>query len=859
MTMIDLLTRRRTFVWLLVAAAAARLGTFAAFQRVFDFEATGIVHGSAAYDTYARNLLATMTYGLQPGVPDAVLPPLYSAMLAAVYSVFGRGGLPVVLFNVICDLIALVALHRLGARLFPAGAAVGTLAAACTAFYPYLIFQSVTVVDTSIFVALLYVFLALAVGLRDAAGGRTILLRGALCGAILGLATLTRPITPPLVALVAVWLTLAVGARGMLTRMLPVTLTAALVLTPWVWRNTELFGRVVPLTTNAGSNLWQGNNPNTVAYLRAGYDVQWTPPPRIDAVDPLGPEADVQLYQHAVAFLRQHPDAIPSLLWTKLRVQWSIDVSPRVNPSPDGPPAAPGLVTAHVDRGGGVYLTGVSPDEPVAMYARPLFDSVGRSVHKLYWGSLFTLGIVGVLLSLKRWQSVALALCPAMALTIVYVVTHPSTRYRAPGDPGWFLFAAVALLHIPLALRRGQSAAAIDRATADAALPPAACWIGSASYRQPLDPSTSRKWRALSQLGVRMHVVAFSSDWRSRRFTEHARFHLLPRLPFAWARRAVMLLVAPPIVLWLAARHEARVVIAQGPIEGALAAPVTTLLTRLGRPVALVVESHGDFESSLPLYRRLLFPRITPSVRRRLAAFALRRAAVGRAVSNATRRQLLSLTPGLSIEMCPTWIDVDRFANVDRPSPPAMSRDILFVGGLVPIKGAHVLVDAFARVRDRLGEVRLILAGPAAHDGYGAVVRAQIAASRLERHVDLVGALSAAQVADLMARSRVVVLPSLSEGLPRAALESMLTGTPVIASRVGGLPEIVREAETGWLVPPNDAAALSEALLAAFEYPEIDVLGERAKAFARKMVSSDAYVAAHGRLLSAAAQRAFRA
>jgi hypothetical protein len=244
------LARPRTAVWLLAGAAAIRLGLYAVFAPVFDFAATGIIHGSTAYDTYARNLLATATFGLQPGVPDAVLPPLYSASLAAVYALAGRGALQVVAMNVALDVVALMAIRRIVSRLFPSGAAVGTVAAACTACYPYLVFQSLTVVDTSLFIALLYVFLAMAVDVRSAQGSRAIWLRGTMCGAVLGLLTLTRPLAPPLVALVAAWLWLSIGARGTLARLAPVAFGAALVVTPWIVRNEAVLGVIVPVTTN---------------------------------------------------------------------------------------------------------------------------------------------------------------------------------------------------------------------------------------------------------------------------------------------------------------------------------------------------------------------------------------------------------------------------------------------------------------------------------------------------------------------------------------------------------------------------------------------------------------------------------
>jgi glycosyltransferase involved in cell wall biosynthesis len=71
------------------------------------------------------------------------------------------------------------------------------------------------------------------------------------------------------------------------------------------------------------------------------------------------------------------------------------------------------------------------------------------------------------------------------------------------------------------------------------------------------------------------------------------------------------------------------------------------------------------------------------------------------------------------------------------------------------------------------------------------------------------------EVEDVCAEYReadLVVMPSLSEGLPMTALESMACGLPLVASQVGGLPEVVRHLETGLLIPPCDAAALGSAI-----------------------------------------------
>jgi glycosyltransferase involved in cell wall biosynthesis len=85
-------------------------------------------------------------------------------------------------------------------------------------------------------------------------------------------------------------------------------------------------------------------------------------------------------------------------------------------------------------------------------------------------------------------------------------------------------------------------------------------------------------------------------------------------------------------------------------------------------------------------------------------------------------------------------------------------------------------------------------------------------------------------VPSVLSAATVSVLPSLSEGLPNAILESMAAGLPVVATRVGGTPEAVQDGVTGLLVPPRDPAALVAALRAVIEDRELAArLGQAAK------------------------------
>jgi glycosyltransferase involved in cell wall biosynthesis len=132
-------------------------------------------------------------------------------------------------------------------------------------------------------------------------------------------------------------------------------------------------------------------------------------------------------------------------------------------------------------------------------------------------------------------------------------------------------------------------------------------------------------------------------------------------------------------------------------------------------------------------------------------------------------------------------------------------RLVVVVGALEERKGHAVLLDALSMLADP--RLRVLCAGEGAAR---AALEARRAALGLDDTVRFLGRVD--DIATLLAAADLMVMPSHQEGLGVAALEAMAAGVPVIASRVGGLPEAVQDGETGILVPPGDAAALALAI-----------------------------------------------
>lgn len=146
----------------------------------------------------------------------------------------------------------------------------------------------------------------------------------------------------------------------------------------------------------------------------------------------------------------------------------------------------------------------------------------------------------------------------------------------------------------------------------------------------------------------------------------------------------------------------------------------------------------------------------------------------------------------------------------------AMERPYLFVGRLRIRKGVEVLLAALARLRGAGRTPALWVIGEGEHrEALGEAARRLGVANQ----VRFLGRRSAGEVRWAQERCRALVVPSIYEGMPLVILEAMAAGRPVIASRVSGIPEVVMDGETGWLVAPENPPELADALEQALDSP----------------------------------------
>jgi glycosyltransferase involved in cell wall biosynthesis len=236
-----------------------------------------------------------------------------------------------------------------------------------------------------------------------------------------------------------------------------------------------------------------------------------------------------------------------------------------------------------------------------------------------------------------------------------------------------------------------------------------------------------------------------------------------------------------------------------------LAALPPLLLRSLFRAPVVVTEQWSVFLPEDPARLSPFFVHV--------ARIALRRAAFVITVSDALRRGMVAAGIRANYRIVPNVVDVQLF----RPEPhePGRPRRLVFVGLLYEAKGVPDLLRAVAALASRRDFV-LELVG----DGPQRREYEQLAASLgLADVVHFLGFRTRREVADLLRKADLFVLTSLYDNNPNALLEALACGVPAVATRVGGIPEIVGAGD-GLLAEPGDPVSIAKAIAAALDHLE---------------------------------------
>ena len=287
----------------------------------------------------------------------------------------------------------------------------------------------------------------------------------------------------------------------------------------------------------------------------------------------------------------------------------------------------------------------------------------------------------------------------------------------------------------------------------------------------------------------------------------HPRFFSLPRYG-KFLDGALYFLSLVPFLARLRKSFAFEVIDAHFAFPDGLAA---TLLGRLFK-VPVVVTLRGSIVrlSGYRLHR--------PQLR-----WTLRRADRVTAVSESLKTVAVGLgVPAHHIKVIPNGVDSTAF----RPMPqrearrlcglPEDAKVLLTVAGIYEGKGQHTVIDLLPTLEDRHpGVVYAMVGSPRPGEMYQRRLQAAVERHGLTGHVVFAGPRPQSELRQWFAAADVSVLATQTEGWPNVLLESLACGTPVVATRVGGVPEIVRDGTDGLLVAYGDPPALREALTSA--------------------------------------------
>lgn len=202
---------------------------------------------------------------------------------------------------------------------------------------------------------------------------------------------------------------------------------------------------------------------------------------------------------------------------------------------------------------------------------------------------------------------------------------------------------------------------------------------------------------------------------------------------------------------------------------------------------------------------------------RKLTKFVTGRASLIVPVSRELRDIILDL--GIPREKCrvPRFgVDVEMFHPPSEPRPVREHVRILFVGSLIARKGLHDLLEALADPELATARLTIVGDGPDLEK-----LRAQSDGLGLTDNTEWKGLLPPETVARMMRHTDLVCLPSYMEGRPNVVNEAMASGLPVISTRIGGIPDMVKEWETAFLVEPGDVEELRKCLIRLVSDPDL--------------------------------------
>lgn len=165
---------------------------------------------------------------------------------------------------------------------------------------------------------------------------------------------------------------------------------------------------------------------------------------------------------------------------------------------------------------------------------------------------------------------------------------------------------------------------------------------------------------------------------------------------------------------------------------------------------------------------------------------------------------------------------------------------------LVPKKGVINLIDAIPLLLEKLPDIEFLIggSGPLFNE-----IKDRLERDRLSDKVHLTGWLSENGVVDYLNQMKLFILPSYEEGVPNIILEAMACGTPVLTTPVGGIPDVIKDGKTGFILNDNSAESIARGTIRALNYPKLLEITKSARTLIESKYSYTAAVQRYENIL----------
>ena len=351
-------------------------------------------------------------------------------------------------------------------------------------------------------------------------------------------------------------------------------------------------------------------------------------------------------------------------------------------------------------------------------------------------------------------------------------------------------------------------------------------FISTMDYDFSVDSDTLRKKFTGLGHGMNIFVAARGKVWQTRKY--NVEFFLTPKIgtiPFM----VVLFFRSLSIIR----KKRINTIITQAPLFDGFVGAWLKFFTRR----ELIIEAHSDWINSLFFQHKIPFPKLAKKLFIMIGRYSLKRADKVRVISTATEKLVRENSTHTEFYKFPTFTDIDMFkAETDVSYKPI----IMYAGWLYYLKGLQFLIKAWSRLQKKYPDFKILIVG----DGPYRNDLIDLARKNNIKNIEFTGWKPLEVTKNYMRNCYVFTLLSLSEGLGRVLIEAAMLRKPAIGSRVDGIPDIIQDGETGYLIEPGNVDELADKLDKLLENPELArQMGEAGRKFVEDKFSTEKYFA----------------